>query len=147
MKQIGTLPLTGKIEFEFNPESLKLFEKKIITQLRLEAIISFPDKPDVTRKKITIDVVDTWGPGNFETATTSLGCTGDSDVARSNSMHRAQIYLIDQILNKACWVIAGTLAGAKPIPIMILYYPVLSIGTYSFKKEKDVVKNTQPNLN
>ncbi len=63
MTQKGSLPLSGKIDFQFNEALLSTVAKGLIPETIIEAIISFPDQPEKTPKKISVTVNDVTTPG------------------------------------------------------------------------------------
>ncbi len=135
MTQKGSLPTKGKIEFELKTEQLMLFQKGLLSKVEIEAIISFPEKPEISSKRIRFEVLNVWSPEDSSQKTTSTATDGNMGKATLNGMHQAQIYLVDHILSKSCWSFTGTLVGSKQIPIVIQYYQCLNYGTYCFKPD------------
>lgn len=147
MTQKGSLPITGKIEFALTTDQFILFQKGLIRTVQIEAILSFPEKPEISKKKIWFDVERVWSPDQSEQQTVSIDSRGNLEKSTLNGMHQAQIYLIDHILSQSCWSFTGTLVGTKKIPIVVQYYQCLNFGTYCLKPDNIALEDFNPRLN
>lgn len=151
MIQTGSLPLSGKITFDFSEEALMLVAKTLSKQLPIRATISFPDNPSVTAKIINITVTEAYPPGTVSIHSKSIPThnffsdifnIGDNRYA----FGRVRDYLHNQILIKMGWILIGH-HGTKKIPIMVLYVPAIHVGAYSFKKDSETEEEFKAQLN
>jgi|GEM_PF-1786901 len=151
MTQTGSLPLSGKITFNFSEEAFTLVTKKLSRQILVRATISFPDTPSVTPKIINVTVTDAHPPGSVSVHSRSIPKWDFfSDFFATDQKYafgRVHDYLHNQILIKMGWLLMGFLDGAKKIPIMILYVPAIHAGAYSFKKDSETEEEFKAQLN
>lgn len=151
MVQTGSLPVTGKITFDFSEQALMLVAKGLSNQLAIRAIISFPDQPSTTDKHIGVVVTKVRPAGTMRVDSKSIFTeTFFSTILEGGQKYafgRVRDYLHNQILIKMGWLLIGYLEGPKKIPIMILYIPLLGFGTYSFKKDCESMEEFNARLN
>ena len=148
MIQKGKLPLTGKIDFDFNNDQIGLLHRKLISSFKLDGIISFPDTPSETKKKIIIYIEGVISPQEMTKDTHTIKTV--SKEFKKETMYgiaRTRDYLFDKILAKSCWILFGFLEGENKIPIIITFYTVINFGVYSFKKPEETHEEFNPRLN
>lgn len=148
MEQKGSLPTTGQIDFVLNEVQLGFLKQGLINQFSMDAIISWPDNPLETKKKIKLYIEAVKSPGSVR-AQTVYG-RHKSNFLNENTMQgvsRTQIYLMDKILFPSSWILFGKLQGDNPIPIVILFYPQLTLGIYSFKRKEETLMQFNPQMN
>lgn len=148
MIQKGTLPTTGQIELVIDEEQLKMLERGLINEIRTSAIISFPDQPTVSKKKIYFTINFSHSPGTHQSITQTV--SSNSTFLNNNTvtgLSRARNYMVDQLITRNSWLLFGELEGENRIPMIILLSISLNIATYSFKKRDEELKEFNPHLN
>ncbi len=147
--QKGTLPLTGIIDFIFNEMALSNLAEDLIRKLNIDAIISFPNSPHITKKRIHIKLLNAISPGDMLSVTTNTHTKEIMSIfteATITGIGRSLAYFSDHIVVKKSWVLFGTV-GETEKPIVIIFLPALNTGTFSFKKEKETDHEFNPTLN
>jgi hypothetical protein len=144
----GSLPISGQIDFILDDVQLNLLKNGLINKFLMDAIISWPDNPSETKKKIKLIIESAESPGSVK-AETSSG-RHNSNFLDENTMRgisRAEIYMMNRILIPKTWILFGRLQGDNPLPIIIMFYVELNFGTYSFKKDKETLEQFNFRLN
>ncbi len=152
MEQKGSLPINGQITFDFSEEALMLVAKGLSKRITVSSIISFPDQPSITKKRINVVVTRVHPAESFGiNAKTFFLEQPSEDLIKKNetkAFGRVRDYLNNQILARITWLIIGHIEdGSKKIPIMIFYVPSLNTGSYSFKKDSETEAEFVPQLN
>lgn len=149
MIQKGTLPIVGQIEIEFDESQWDMLYKRLINEFLTEAIILFPDQPSVSKKKIRVVINRAVKPGTFisTTRTGSGEISNYLDQPTTTGLARAQYYFMDNLVARNSWMLFSKLQGDNPVPIIILFNPILNLGTYSFKKKEEGMKDFNPQNN
>jgi len=148
MVQKGTLPTVGQIEFDLDESKLGMLERRLVNELPVTAVISFPDKPTETKKRIQIILQMAACPGAHESISKSVSAGSNIlNNSTATGLARANNYMMDKIISKSSWLLFGKLAGENPVPIIVLFCVRLNLGTYSFKKKEESTKDFNPQLN
>ncbi len=148
MQQIGPLPVTGQIQFEFDENQFKMLQNRLINEVLIDATISFPHNPSKGMKKIKITMKKAFGPGNHITQSHTVGYrSSDMNESTMSGLGRAQNYLLDEIIVKNSWLLFGTVHGSNNLPIIIIFLKEMKYGTYSFKKKDEDAATFNPALN
>lgn len=143
---IGSLPLTGAIQFDFLEQELLRLEKGDQKKFITKAILFFPDNPSETKKEIHLIISSVASPYQSITRVGENKATveifGNTE-SQNHASERAAKIFISFVFRKKMWTLSGVLNGKKQIPISIVYLPELGMGIYSFVKEegeKEVIK-------
>jgi len=148
MVQKGSLPTVGQIEFDLDESKLGMLERRLVNELPVTAVISFPDKPTETKKRIQIILQMAACPGAHESISKSVSAGSNIlNNSTATGLARANDYMMDKIIYKSSWLLFGKLAGENPVPIIVLFCVRLNLGTYSFKKKEESTKDFNPQLN
>jgi hypothetical protein len=149
MLQKGSLPITGQVQIEFNETQWDMLCKRLINEFPIDVIILFPDEPSMSKKKIAVIAQKTIRPGTFISVThTGAGEISNAlDQPTVTGLARAQYYFMDNLIVKNSWILFGKIQGDNPVPIIILFNPILNMGTYSFKKKEETSESFNAQLN
>ena len=147
--QHGPLPTTGQIVFQFDPAQASMLSRGLISSFLIKATISFPDQPEITAKIIEVSIKKAIDGQSTDWSTrTSSFLTDITDATDATTgIVRAKNYLMDQIMHKNSWLLFGNLEGPNKNPIVIMFYTIGNIGTYSLKRKEEVWKPFDPQLN
>ena len=148
MTQRGPLPNTGQINFELNETQLDMLMKGLINSFPMEAIVSYPENPSLGKKKLRLIIEVAYSPGLF-IAVTQTGKTLSNLLNKkvADGLSRSCDYFMDNIIAPNSWVLMGRLQGDDPVPIIILFNPTMNLGTYSFKKKEETMREFNPQNN
>jgi hypothetical protein len=144
----GPLPNQGQIDFELNEVQLDMLEKGLISTLPMEAIVSYPENPELGKKKIRLTIEAAYSPGLF--IPISISTKAVSNILNgktADGLSRCLDYFMDKIIAPKSWVLMGKTQGDDPVPIIIMFNPILKLGTYSFKKKEESMESFNPQNN
>lgn len=148
MIQKGSLPLTGQITLHIDTDIFEILDSRLMLEFPINGVLSFPDNPEVSKKKVGIILKKVSRPGthNVETMTGNI-ITRAYPQETARGLARSLNYFVDHIFYKNSWLLFGTLKGDNPIPIVVVYNEQLKIGVYSFKKKDETDAEFAARLN